>query len=54
MQNNPGTVHTTRERIKQQLRGAFYPQQDGWKREVLSQAREVLDRTLAGLASPLD
>ena len=54
LQNHPDAAHTTRERIKQRLRGAFYPQQDGWKRAVLGQAREVMDQTLAGLASPLD
>lgn len=39
--------------IKRQLRAAFYVETDDWKRSVLAQAREVLDESLAGLATPL-
>ncbi|MFC4861896.1 M14 family metallopeptidase [Pseudomonas sp. MAHUQ-62] len=53
LQNHPNTAPAVHQRIKERLRGAFYPQRDGWKREVLDQAREVLDQALAGLASPL-
>ncbi|KWO52471.1 hypothetical protein WM30_24560 [Burkholderia ubonensis] len=38
--------------IKRQLRAAFYVETDDWKRSVLIQAREVMDQSLAGLATP--
>ncbi|BAN46089.1 M14 family metallopeptidase [Metapseudomonas resinovorans] len=53
LQNHPDSAAPVRQRIKRRLRDAFYPQQQGWKKQVLEQAREVLDQALAGLASPL-
>lgn len=50
---NPQAPAAQQERIKRQLRDAFYVDADDWKQQILQQAREVLDQTLAGLALPL-
>ncbi len=36
--------------IKRDIRGAFYPETDEWKRLVYERSVDVLERTLAGLA----
>lgn len=53
LHNHPDASADLRQRIKQQLRAAFYIETDAWKRDVLSQARQVMDASLAGLATPL-
>lgn len=53
LENRPDTDAATRARIKAQLRAAFYVETDTWKRQVLEQAREVLELTRQGLATPL-
>lgn len=50
---NPQAPAAQQERIKLQLRDAFYVDADDWKEQILQQAREVLDQTLVGLATPL-
>jgi hypothetical protein len=50
---NPQTPAAQQERIKSKLRDAFYVDADDWKQQILDQAREVLDQTLNGLATPL-
>jgi hypothetical protein len=37
--------------IKAEIRAAFYPETDEWKRRVFARALDVLDRALAGLAA---
>jgi hypothetical protein len=41
---------TTAREIKAQIRGAFYPDKDDWKRMVFERSVDVLRRALAGLA----
>jgi hypothetical protein len=53
LENRPDTDAATRARIKAQLRAAFYVETDAWKRQVLEQAREVLELTRQGLATSL-
>ncbi|UUY09795.1 M14 family metallopeptidase [Pseudomonas sp. J452] len=53
LQRNPQVPAAQSGRIKRQLRDAFYVDADDWKQQVLAQGREVLEQTLAGLASPL-
>lgn len=53
LHRNPQASAAQRERIGRQLRDAFYVDADDWKRQVLEQAREVLEQTLDGLATPL-
>ena len=50
---NPQVASARQQRIKRQLRDAFYVDADDWKAQVLEQAREVLDQALDGLATPL-
>lgn len=50
---HPGADKAQRQRIKQRIRAAFYVETDTWKTAVLTQAREVLAQSLAGLATPL-
>lgn len=54
LENHPQTGDAQRRRIKQALRAAFYVETDDWKQQVLTQAREVMQATLAGLSTPLD
>lgn len=51
---HPGADAARAAAIKQQLRAAFYVETDEWKRSVLTQAREVMAQSLAGLSTPLD
>lgn len=53
LHNHPASHTALRQRIKQQLRAAFYIETDAWKRAVLTQARQVMNATLDGLATPL-
>ena len=53
LHRNPQVAPARQQRIKQQLRDAFYVDADDWKAQVLEQAREVLDQALDGLATPL-
>ncbi|QGZ66146.1 M14 family metallopeptidase [Paraburkholderia acidisoli] len=39
--------------IKRRLRAAFYVETDAWKHSVLAQARDVMNQSLAALATPL-
>lgn len=41
------------QRIKRNLRDAFYINADDWKRQILAQARSVMQQTLDGLSTPL-
>lgn len=50
---HPGADAARAREIKRKLRSAFYVETDDWKRSVLTQAREVMTQSLAGLASPL-
>jgi hypothetical protein len=46
-----GDLHTGKAReIKAQIRGAFYPDKDDWKRMVFDRSVDVLRRAAAGLA----
>lgn len=49
LQRHPRTGAEQRQRIKQQIREAFYVETDEWKRRVLEQAREVCRQTVDGL-----
>lgn len=51
LENRPFTDDSTRRRIKKLFRAAFYVETDIWKRQVLGQAREVLELTRVGLTS---
>lgn len=51
LHNNPRASEAQRQKIKQQLRDAFYVDEPQWKAEVLRQGREVAQQALAGLAS---
>ena len=53
LHRNPQTPAAQQERIKSKFRDAFYVDADDWKQQILDQAREVLDQTLNGLATPL-
>lgn len=53
LHQHPDAPDRLRRQIKQQLRAAFYVETDSWKRDVLIQARQVMDASLAGLATPL-
>jgi hypothetical protein len=53
LQRNPQAPAAQQQRIKRQLRDAFYVDADDWKRLILEQARTVLGQTLVGLATPL-
>lgn len=50
---HPEADEARRKHIKRRLREAFYVETDDWKRQVLLQAREVMNQTLAGLSTPL-
>jgi hypothetical protein len=50
LHHHGGANHPRASRIKANLLRAFIPQDQGWKRSVREQAREVVDRALAGLA----
>ncbi len=51
---NRQASRTRHEQIKQQMRDAFYDDRPQWKQQVLQQARDVCDLTLAALLGPLD
>ncbi|MBC2657866.1 DUF2817 domain-containing protein [Pseudomonas sp. MSSRFD41] len=51
---NPQASRTRHEQIKRQMRDAFYDNRTQWKQQVLQQAREVCDLTLAALMEPFD
>lgn len=53
LHNHPEASADLRHRIKRDLRAAFYIETDAWKRDVLIQARRVMDASRAGLATPL-
>lgn len=50
---NPQAPDAQIQRIKCQLRDAFYVDTDAWKRAVLQQGRKVLDLTVFNLTRPL-
>jgi len=50
LENHPETGDAKRRQIKKQLRDAFYTDDDGWKRQVVEQAREAAHQAVAGLA----
>lgn len=54
LHTHPHTAQTRRVQIKRRLRDAFYIDTEGWKRQVLEQAREVTALTLRGLATRLE
>ncbi|MDL2337192.1 MAG: M14 family metallopeptidase [Pseudomonadota bacterium] len=49
LENHPETPPPTALQIKQQLRAAFYPDSDEWKRQVLEQAVEAARQAVVGL-----
>ncbi len=51
LQRNPHATEAQRQRIKRNLRDAFYVDTPEWKRQVLEQARKVCAQTLSGLSS---
>lgn len=51
--NNPGADEQQRQRIKQQLRDAFYVDDPQWKDDVLRQASEVARQAISGLSHRL-
>ena len=51
LENQSSPAPALRARIKQQLRDAFYVDNDGWKIRVLQQAREAMQQAVAGLRS---
>ncbi|MBN0978556.1 M14 family metallopeptidase [Pseudomonas sp. SDM007_2] len=54
LHTHPQTAQARRVQIKRQLRDAFYIDTEGWKRQVLEQAREVTALSLRGLATRLE
>ncbi|MHA6198485.1 M14 family metallopeptidase [Pseudomonas wadenswilerensis] len=50
LHNNPQVDDTRRQRIKRQLRDAFYVDEPQWKEDVLRQGREVACQALSGLS----
>lgn len=50
LNNNPAAPAQQAQRIRRQLRDAFYVDEDGWKRQVLTQAGEAARQALAALA----
>jgi hypothetical protein len=53
LQLHPETPPAKRARIRQAFRAAFYVETSRWKERVLSQGREVMELTRAGLSTPL-
>ncbi|NMX93612.1 MULTISPECIES: M14 family metallopeptidase [unclassified Pseudomonas] len=54
LHTHPQTAQARRVQIKRRLRDAFYIDTEGWKRQVLEQAREVTALSLRGLATRLE
>jgi hypothetical protein len=50
LENHPEAGETQRRQIKQQLRDAFYTDNDSWKQQVITQAHEAARQAVAGLA----
>lgn len=50
LRRNPGAPAALQHAIRQQIRDAFYPDEDGWKGAVWGQARTALLQGLTGLA----
>ncbi|HMC17295.1 MAG TPA: M14 family metallopeptidase [Albitalea sp.] len=51
LENHPEAPEAQRRQIKQQLRDAFYTDDERWKQQVVEQAREAARQAIAGLAS---
>jgi hypothetical protein len=49
-ENHPELAAPEREAIRRQLRDAFYTDTDGWKQQVLDQARDATQQAVTGLA----
>jgi hypothetical protein len=49
---NPLAPTEQAQQIRQQLKGAFYTDTDGWKEQVVRQALEAMSQAAAGLAGP--
>jgi hypothetical protein len=50
---NPDASAPIQNKIKKNLRAAFYVETTQWKKQVLQQAREVVLQTLAGMTEPI-
>lgn len=53
LHRNPGAPVATAQRIKQQLRDAFYVDTDQWKQAVLTRARDTAWKAVEGLCSEI-
>jgi hypothetical protein len=45
------TAQRARTRIRREYEAAFYPADPEWRRAVLVQSREIIDRGIAGISS---
>jgi hypothetical protein len=52
LENHPEAPEAQRAQIKQQMRDAFYVDDDGWRRRIVEQGLEAARQAVAGLSRP--